>query len=634
MGEQRNTITEADSLEAILRGVPFFRTLDRLDVARLLGTLIENELPAGTVIFEEGAAADGLYLMIAGRVEVMVKTAAGTQVVNTLSAPAYFGEFGLLLSLRTASARAVTDTRLWKLPRDRFDQLLREKPTIGLALAASTAEALDQIERRLLGAPQQEYPAPALFRPPVRRRPFGRRLTGGILAVAVPLVLWWLPPPTGLSPGGWHVTVLLLGAALAWLLEPVPDFLVALLLVAAWGITAGIPLALSFSGFVSPNWIISMAALALAVAMVRSGLLLRIALRLIGIFPNTHNGNVLALLVSGVLITPLVPLGLARVAAVAPLAKELSQALGYPARSRATASLAFAGLLGYGMFSSVFLSGLAMNFFVYGLLPSAERARFDWVGWLVAAAPAGAVLLIGSCIVVLAVLRPELAPRVRPDTLRQQVRALGRLQGGELVTLAAVGLLLVGFIAQPVTHLDVTWVAVVVLGVVVAGGALNLEAFRTGIDWAFLVFFGTLLGAGAVLHHAGVDSWLGGIVTGASRWLPTPGLIVLGLALFVVLTRLVLPWIPATLLLSVTLVPAAPHFGVASWVVGFVVLVGAITWLVPNQSDFCRLMTAATNGDLFTTRHGALVGAAMTAVTVVGIGVSIPYWQGLGLVGR
>jgi DASS family divalent anion:Na+ symporter len=603
-------------------------------VARLLGTLVETELPAGAVIFEEGAAADGLYLLIAGQVDVMVKTMAQTQVVNTLRAPSYFGEFGLLLSLRTAAARAVTDVRLWKLPRDRFDQLLREKPTIGIALAASTAEALDQIERRLLGAPPQAYPLPALFRPPVRHRPVRRRLAGGILAVAVPLALWSLPPPSGLSSVGWHVTVLLLGAALAWLLEPVPDFLVALVLVAAWGIAAGIPLALSFSGFVSPNWLISIAALALAVAMVRSGLLLRVALRVIGIFPNTHTGNVLALLLSGVLITPLVPLGLARVAAVAPLAKELSQALGYPARSRATASVAFAGLLGYGMFSSIFLSGLAMNFFVYGLLPGAERARFDWVGWLVAAAPAGAVLLIGSCLVVLVVLRPEVTPRVRPDALRRQVRALGRLQPGELVTMAAVAVLLVGFISQSLTHLDITWVAVLALGVVVAGGALDLEAFRTGIDWAFLVFFGTLLGAGAVLHHAGVDSWLGGFVTAASRWLPTPGLIVLGLALCVVVTRLVLPWIPATLLLSVTLVPAAPHFGVASWVVGFVVLVGAITWLVPNQSDFCRLMTAATNGDLFTTRHGTLVGAAMTAVTVTAIGLSIPYWQALGLVGR
>jgi len=94
------------------------------------------------------------------------------------------------------------------------------------------------------------------------------------------------------------------------------------------------------------------------------------------------------------------------------------------------------------------------------------------------------------------------------------------------------------------------------------------------------------------------------------------------------------PWIPATLLLGVALVPAAPHFGVSPWVVGFVVLVGAITWLLPNQSDFCRLMNGATNGELFTARHATVVGALITLATVIGIGVSIPYWQALGLLGQ
>jgi DASS family divalent anion:Na+ symporter len=627
-------VTEAESPEAILRDIPFFRALDRLDVARLLGTLVETNLPAESVIFQEGAAADGLYLLLAGTVEVSLGTSSGSRVVHTVSAPSYFGEFGLLLSLRTGSASTVTDVRLSKLPRDRFDHLLRERPAMAIALATSIAEALDRSQRRLVGAPLQQYPTPAVLRPPAIRRPRAWRLAGAILAVGVPVALWAVPPPDGLTRAGWHVGLLLIGAAIAWLFEPVPDFLVALLLVAAWGITGLAPLVLSFSGFASSNWLVALAALALAVAMVRSGLLLRLALRLIRIFPSTHAGNVLALLLSGVLITPLVPLGLARVAAVAPLAKELGQALGYQARSRATGSLAFAALLGYGMFSSIFLSGLAMNFFVDGLLPPAERARFDWVTWLVTAAPAGAILIVGSALVVLAILRPEVAPHVRPDTVRRQAQALARLQKGELVTLGAVAFLLVGFISQPLTHLEISWIAVGALTIVVAGGALDLEAFRNGVDWAFLVFFGTLLGAGAVLRHAGVDTWIGGLVTGFSHWLSYPPLIVLALALFVVACRLVLPWIPCTLILSVALVPAAAHFGVSPWVVGFVVLLGAITWVAPNQSDFCRLMTATSNGELFTARHATTVGVAMTLLALIAIGVSIPYWQALGLVGR
>ena len=70
----------SDSPEHLLLGVPFFRTLDRVDVAHLVGVLEQVELPAGTLIVAEGAAADGMYLLERGRVAVSVTTAAGASV--------------------------------------------------------------------------------------------------------------------------------------------------------------------------------------------------------------------------------------------------------------------------------------------------------------------------------------------------------------------------------------------------------------------------------------------------------------------------------------------------------------------------------------------------------------------------
>jgi divalent anion:Na+ symporter, DASS family len=83
-------------------------------------------------------------------------------------------------------------------------------------------------------------------------------------------------------------------------------------------------------------------AFALAAAMLRSGLLFRVALQSVSTLPPTRVGQVLALLISGLLLTPLVPLGVARVAAVAPFARDLAQSLGYASRSAASASLGFA----------------------------------------------------------------------------------------------------------------------------------------------------------------------------------------------------------------------------------------------------------------------------------------------------
>ena len=72
-----------------------------------------------------------------------------------------------------------------------------------------------------------------------RSRPPAWRIAGLAVALGVPLLLW--PPPGGLSPEGWDVSLIMLGAALGCLSEPLPDYIIALLMAAAWGIAALAP---------------------------------------------------------------------------------------------------------------------------------------------------------------------------------------------------------------------------------------------------------------------------------------------------------------------------------------------------------------------------------------------------------
>src|SRR5207248_2286118 len=218
-----------------------------------------------------------------------------------------------------------------------------------------------------------------------------------------------------------------------WLFEPLPDFAVAVAMAIAWGVLGLSPLATIFSGFTQSSWILALGALALAAAMLRSGVLFRAALALLRAFPATHGGQMLALLFGGIVLTPLVPLSVARVAAIAPLSHELARALGYAPRSRGSASLAFAGLIGYWYFSSVFLTGLATNFFVVGLLGADDQRRFGWFGWLAAAAPVGIACLVGALVVLFVVLRPEARARVEAETIRRQTRILGPISADERI---------------------------------------------------------------------------------------------------------------------------------------------------------------------------------------------------------
>ncbi len=614
-----------------MRRVPFSLGLDRVDLARLIGALEEVTATAGAQIFAEGAPADGLYLLEGGRVVISVKTADGEQPIADLVGPAYFGELGLLLARRTGSARAVSDVRLWRLPRHRFEQLVRERPAIGLAIASGVASRLDVRSREAVGAPLVVDQADATLEAHHARHSRRWNLVGAALALGAPLMLWFRPPPEGLTLAGWHVSLIVLGAALGWLFEPVPDFVVALLMAAAWGIGGLASLDLVFAGFTSSSWVVALGALALAAAMARSGLLFRIALVLLRTFPTTHAGQVLALLAGGILVTPLVPLATARVSAVAPLARELAEAMGYPARSRASAALSFAGLIGYGSFSSIFLTGLAMNFFVLELLPPADQAHFSWLPWLGAAVVAGVVLLVGVAAVLLWAFRAEVRTTAAPEVLRRQQRVLGPVGQTEWVTIGAVAVLLGGLLIQPILRVETAWLAIGALAVALAGGGLDREGFRRSIDWGFLVLFGVLLGTGGVLHSAGVDGWVAQRLIPLARAVGSAGGVVIVLALAVIAVRLVLPRQPATLLLSLAVVPVAPRLGLSPWVAGFVVLLMANTWLHPSQHDWYRLTKEATGGEMFTDRHGVILGVAATVVTLAAIAASILYWRVTGL---
>src|SRR5439155_96323 len=127
-------VIDTDPVAELLRGVPFFAGLDRVDLARLLGALEEVHGKAGEVISAEGAEADALYLLQDGRLAISVSSPDGEIWLRDVKGPAHFGELGLLLARRTATSRALTDVVLWRLPRTRFEALVRDRPQIGLAV--------------------------------------------------------------------------------------------------------------------------------------------------------------------------------------------------------------------------------------------------------------------------------------------------------------------------------------------------------------------------------------------------------------------------------------------------------------------------------------------------------------------
>ena len=114
-----------------VRGVPEFASLDDRNALRVLGASMNLFWPRGSTIFEQGTAAEALYLVLSGEV-VVSEEVKGREVETARIGPGdYFGEASLLRdTTHTKSARAETDTELMVVPKESFRALLESTPEL------------------------------------------------------------------------------------------------------------------------------------------------------------------------------------------------------------------------------------------------------------------------------------------------------------------------------------------------------------------------------------------------------------------------------------------------------------------------------------------------------------------------
>jgi di/tricarboxylate transporter len=417
---------------------------------------------------------------------------------------------------------------------------------------------------------------------------------------------------------------------LCWTLDVLPDYVVALGVLVVWNVTAIGPSAPSLSGFASPVWFLLLGVLAVGGGLARSGLLQRIAFALLSMFPATFAGQVVAFLVGGLVMTPLLPLTVARCALTAPLARQIAEVLGYPARSRAAVGIGLAAFTGSGLLSRVFLSGATLNLVAWSLLPPATRP--GWWRWAMAGAPMMLVLTVGALGIILLTCRPANDCPVRRDVIQRQRREIGALTAQARVAGSAAVVVLIGLAAGPYLKIDGAWFACLGAMTLAATGVLTREHFRRMIDWPLLIFLGVILSMPAMIHQIGVDARLAEALPPLVAWAHgSPVWMLTVLFVIVTATRCLLSEWVAVPLLTTTLVPIAPTAGVDPWVIAFVVLSAANLWSVPYQFASYLAFWSASDGYLFAHDQVRTFSVVYVLLSLCGLLVSIPVWRLLGL---
>ena len=130
-----------ESAADFLGKAPVFAALSEKVRTKIANRSSELRLSAGEWLFREGEEADTLYVVRAGRLEVVNE--ADGKTIRVLGRGAALGELALLTAMpRSASVRAARDSVLVSIDRIEFDRLLEQEPKVAVALTRELGSQL------------------------------------------------------------------------------------------------------------------------------------------------------------------------------------------------------------------------------------------------------------------------------------------------------------------------------------------------------------------------------------------------------------------------------------------------------------------------------------------------------------
>ena len=548
----------------------------------------------------------------------------------------------------------------------------------------------------------------------------------GALAAAVLIATCPIP---GLSYQATAVLGILVMAIVWWITGVLPEFVTAVVMAVLFVVVAGISVGATFSTFASSTWWLLLSAFTLGVGMKTSGLMKRIALAIVRKFPRTFRCQVIAQLVTGTVLGPLIPSLAVKGAMLAPLAMNIGDELGYERQGKRATGLFAAMLVGIRTVAPTIVSASVTGYALMATLPADVQEQFNMASWFVAALPWLVVVLVLNYFLIMGIYGRGEKAGSAPGTVgasgnaqslkqsslccgtrfvgaaecadskgadspndrdcnqtdfaqtgnfgseenSQAARGLGglhqassaaqrglseRLKAGEpsrggtdlsdnqgvsdelgplsVVEKRMLAIILVTVVlwaTEPFHHVSAMAVGLAALVAMFVLKVIDVPAFKSGVNWTSLLFIGIALGLGSVFAEAGLNDWVMQTCGPAFQALAgNPYLLVLGIGVITVVLRfLIVSEVAYLNLLMAFLVPMAASVGVNPWVLGFSAYALVIAWFAKYQSPIYLAAFYAVDGKMAKHSELAKYCGVYLATCLVGLAVSAPYWQWMGL---
>ena len=143
--------TQASVSTLLLRNVPLFAVLTENQLELLTSVVSRKSFPRSTTIIAAGDMTDSLYVIISGRLKVMMTDDDGGEVILAILGPnEFFGEMGLLDDApRSASVVAIEPCELLSLSKKDFKKCMAENFEMTMTVLRGIVKRLREADKKI-----------------------------------------------------------------------------------------------------------------------------------------------------------------------------------------------------------------------------------------------------------------------------------------------------------------------------------------------------------------------------------------------------------------------------------------------------------------------------------------------------
>lgn len=135
----------------ILKSVPLLSSFSDQQIATLASCVQHRSYPRGALILRAGEETDALYIILSGRVKVLIPNEEGREVILTmLGSQDYVGEMGLLDGLpSSATVETLEPCEMLRVPRTAFLSCMESHSEVAMLVLKNLVKRLRDADRKI-----------------------------------------------------------------------------------------------------------------------------------------------------------------------------------------------------------------------------------------------------------------------------------------------------------------------------------------------------------------------------------------------------------------------------------------------------------------------------------------------------